>query len=73
MINLRLQSRAGEALSVVCAVLLFVGMFDHMTAIKYIGIGILIAIVASLAIKSLLTNPPLSAFPAPSLLMALGV
>ena len=39
MINLRLQSWAGEALSVVCAVLLFVGMFDHMTAIKYIGIG----------------------------------
>ena len=73
MINLRLQSRAGEALSVVCAVLLFVGMFDHMTAIKYIGIGILIAIVASFAIKSLLTNSPLSAFPASSLLIALGV
>ena len=73
MINLRLQSWAGEALSVVCAVLLFVGMFDHMTAIKYIGIGILIAIVASFAIKSLLTNSPRRAFPASPLLIALGV
>jgi len=73
MINLRLQSWAGEALSVVCAVLLFVGMFDHMTAIKYIGIGILIAIVASFAIKSLLTNSPRRAFPASTLLIALGV
>jgi hypothetical protein len=73
MINLRLQSWAGEALSGVCAVLLFVGMFDHMTAIKYVGIGILIALVASFATKSLLTNSPDRAFPAPSLLMALGV
>jgi hypothetical protein len=73
MINLRLQSWAGEALSGVCAVLLFVGMFDHMTAIKYIGIGVLIAIVASFATKSLLTNSPDRAFPASSLLMALGV
>jgi len=73
MINLRLQSRAGEALSAVCAVLLFVGMFDHMTAIKYIGIGVLIAIVASFAIKSLLTNSTGRAFPASSLLIALGI
>ncbi len=73
MINLRLQSRAGEALSVVCAVLLFVGMFDHLTAIKYIGIGVLIAIVSWLAIKSLLTNSREGAFPASSLLIALGV
>lgn len=78
MINLRLQSWAGEALSVVCAVLLFVGMFDHMTAIKYIGIGILIAIVASFALKSLLTNSGARNsrardFPASSLLIALGV
>jgi hypothetical protein len=73
MINLRLKSRAGEALSAVCAVLLFVGMFDHMTAIKYIGIGLLIAIVISFAIKSLLTHAPDHAFPASSLLIALGV
>jgi O-antigen ligase len=73
MISLRLQSWAGEALSAICALLLFVVMFDHMTAIKYIGIGVLIAIVASLAIKSSLTNSRERAFPASPLLIALGV
>jgi hypothetical protein len=73
MISLRLQSWAADALAAICALLLFVLMFDHMTAIKYIGVGVLIAIVASLAIKSLLENSRRHAFPASSLLIALGV
>jgi hypothetical protein len=80
MINLRLQSWAGEALSTVCAVLLFVVMFDHMTAIKYISMGVLIAIVILLAARSLLGSvrkrssfPSFPSFPPLPLLIALGV
>jgi hypothetical protein len=71
MINLRLQSWAGEALSAVCAVLLFVVMFDHMTAIKYISMGVLIAIVIFLA-KSLLGRTRERSFPSLPLLIVLG-
>jgi hypothetical protein len=73
MINLRLQSWAGEALSAVCAVLLFVVMFDHMTATKYISMGVLIAIVALLAAKSLFGSARKRSFPSLPLLIALGV
>jgi hypothetical protein len=72
MINPRLQSRTGNALSVACALLLFVGMFDHMTAIKYVGIGALIIVIGVLAVKSLSGPSTKHSLPALPLLLALG-
>ncbi|SAL33749.1 membrane protein [Caballeronia sordidicola] len=72
MVNLRLKSWAGDALSTVCAVLLFVVMFDHMTAVKYIGLGVLIAILALLAFNSLRDKASRRLLPAQPLLIALS-
>ena len=72
MIILRSKSWAGEALSTVCAVLLFVVMFDHVTAVKFIGLGILIAILAVLASTSMLGNTTRRSLPPRPLLLALA-
>lgn len=72
MIILRSKSWAGEALSTVCAVLLFVVMFDHVTAVKFIGLGILIAILAVLAGTSVLGNTTRRLLPPRPLLLALA-
>jgi hypothetical protein len=57
MNNLTPAARTGKLLSCTCAVLLFVMMFDHMTAPRYMCIGILMAILASTAVGVLATRP----------------
>jgi O-Antigen ligase len=56
MNDLRFQSRIGEALSVGCAILIFVAMFDHVMAIKYVDLGVLVVVGAWCAGRSLLKD-----------------
>jgi hypothetical protein len=53
----RFQSRIGEVLSAGCAVLVFVAMYDHMMAIKYIDLGMLTVLAAACMTLSLLRSP----------------
>jgi hypothetical protein len=69
-VNLRLRSWAGEVLSAFCAVLLFVVMFDHMMAIKFAAIGVVVAITVFLVVQSLVHAPGEIRFP---LLLPLGL
>jgi hypothetical protein len=56
MNDLRFQSRIGETLSVGCAILIFVAMFDHVMAIKYVDLGMLVVVGAWCAGRSLLKD-----------------
>jgi len=62
-VNLRLRSWVGEVLSAFCAVLLFVVMFDHMMAIKFAAIGVVVAITVFLVVHSLVHAPREVRFP----------
>jgi hypothetical protein len=64
-VNLRLRSWVGEVLSAFCAVLLFVVMFDHMMAIKFAAIGVVVAITVFLVVQSLVRAPREIPFPLP--------
>ena len=61
--NLRLRSWVGEVLSAFCAVLLFVVMFDHMMAVKFAAIGVVVAITVFLVVQSLVHAPREIRFP----------
>jgi hypothetical protein len=57
MNDLRFQSRIAEALSIGCAILIFVAMFDHVMAIKYVDLGMLAVLASWCLVRTLLKSP----------------